>query len=482
MSIEKHDLGYVLTISKNEENDGPVDSARHKENCPPFLVPFSAIEESTTWTIIYKLNESPSYLNIADVTSNDKIKMNSDDYKNFWLSVIEPFRDNRDDYTWCGIGTISTNKQHVFICKNDFVIKYINTFKSADSFGHDGLATFNLEFYELCKTLMSVVTTEDKKALKIANAFLRDLMNDVKSAIDFLYGEFSNKPTDDIPPPQPHVEEAVPLKASKVSGNKTAKGETKTKLNVRKLATLVVVVVALSIALFFIFDFALNQLFTEEEVAPVFLGTALTPDSPNDENGENDSVHNMTSPQRPSYEIISPTPESYNANSSEQTPSYAIWSEYTSASETTPPISHSSNYMSFNEGLTDEEKDMLLDLTDLTFLQITNSNLVDIDFLGNLINLEHLDLFGNEIEDISIVANMPNLITLNIIGNRVVDISPVVGLERLENLHISSNRINSLEVLYEMNHLRIVKVNNNRVNQIQIDRLKEMLPNTNIEH
>lgn len=106
---------------------------------------------------------------------------------------------------------------------------------------------------------------------------------------------------------------------------------------------------------------------------------------------------------------------------------------------------------------------------DLSQLQIVNSELSDLGFLGSL-NLDRLWLPRNQIADLTPIASQNNLTFLDLSFNRVVDLSPLAGLLKLNELLLMNNLIEDLSPLaavLESSSYGILDVSFNRLKDLK---------------
>ena len=97
-----------------------------------------------------------------------------------------------------------------------------------------------------------------------------------------------------------------------------------------------------------------------------------------------------------------------------------------------------------------KEITFLTNLTNLTSLGVTLTQIDDIRPLTNLTNLKNLWLNGNKIKDIRPLANLTKLTLLNLSGNRIRDVSPLIGLQHIEKLFLIGNPIKNRKPLLAM--------------------------------
>jgi len=115
--------------------------------------------------------------------------------------------------------------------------------------------------------------------------------------------------------------------------------------------------------------------------------------------------------------------------------------------------------------------DNLAPLSKLTqlkrFTLIYDSNLTNIGPLINLINLTYLNLANNQIKDIEILAKLTELQTLIIYKNRIEDISALENLRGLEFLWLSENLITDISALETLTQLNQIYLYDNQISNIE---------------
>ena len=93
----------------------------------------------------------------------------------------------------------------------------------------------------------------------------------------------------------------------------------------------------------------------------------------------------------------------------------------------------------------------------LYFLQITNSDLSDISFVGNLSGLEYFMVRNNQISDISPLAGCKNLYGLYIQGNPVSYLSALADLD-LRDLGIDAEQMTDFSELKNWKNLGYLSI------------------------
>jgi hypothetical protein len=141
----------------------------------------------------------------------------------------------------------------------------------------------------------------------------------------------------------------------------------------------------------------------------------------------------------------------------------------------------------------------LCNLADLEDLGIFDTQASDLEPLSRLVTLKTLWLDGNEIADISPLKDLPALDTLSVKNNRVIDVAclaklrtlrvlvadnnqirdirPLAALTNLQAIHLGHNRIDDVSVLHALTRLTDVTVHGNPLTNVQIQGLRNALPN-----
>ena len=108
----------------------------------------------------------------------------------------------------------------------------------------------------------------------------------------------------------------------------------------------------------------------------------------------------------------------------------------------------------------------LAGLTQLSTLDLSNSNLTDISGLAGLTQLTELDLWGNNITDISGLAGLTQLRRLYLMNNNLTDISGLAGLTQLRGLHAAGNKISDIPSLAGLTQLRRLELSGGNITDI----------------
>ncbi len=92
--------------------------------------------------------------------------------------------------------------------------------------------------------------------------------------------------------------------------------------------------------------------------------------------------------------------------------------------------------------------------SDLTRLNLSNTNITDISSLAGLKKLGALSMNNVPIVDLSPLSGLRRLVDLSISRTWVFDLAPIAGLSRLEQLNLSYTAVKSLEPLLQLQELQ----------------------------
>ena len=105
-------------------------------------------------------------------------------------------------------------------------------------------------------------------------------------------------------------------------------------------------------------------------------------------------------------------------------------------------------------------------LTNLTTLGLSNTQISDIKALSGLTNLTKLILCNNQISDISALSGLTNLTRLNLSNTQISDIRALSKLTNLDELSLSSNQISDIRALSGLTKLTILGLSDNPIYDI----------------
>lgn len=105
-------------------------------------------------------------------------------------------------------------------------------------------------------------------------------------------------------------------------------------------------------------------------------------------------------------------------------------------------------------------------LPQLTILKLSGNNISDISPLAQLNNLTHLNLSHNRLSDLLPIAELDRLIYLDLAGNQISNIAPLSSLTGLNDLNLLSNRVRDLSPLAPLQDLVWLELSANRITDI----------------
>jgi GTPase SAR1 family protein len=130
---------------------------------------------------------------------------------------------------------------------------------------------------------------------------------------------------------------------------------------------------------------------------------------------------------------------------------------------------HSVNLADFSNLSLDKEGincHILERLTDLKFLRINHSDIVDGNFLEKLTKLESLDLSNNLLSDIRFLENLIELSSLDLSDNQISDASFLEKLTNLKDLELRNNKLSNIDFLKCLKNLNRIDLSVNEISDI----------------
>ncbi|MBD2363437.1 leucine-rich repeat domain-containing protein [Anabaena minutissima FACHB-250] len=109
-----------------------------------------------------------------------------------------------------------------------------------------------------------------------------------------------------------------------------------------------------------------------------------------------------------------------------------------------------------------------------TALDLTNSQISDIQPLSSLTHLTALKLSNNQISDIQVLSNFTELISLDLSKNQISNIQSLSGLNKLLFLNLSNNQISDTKFLPKLTNLSVINISNNPINYSEDDILRQL--------
>ena len=124
------------------------------------------------------------------------------------------------------------------------------------------------------------------------------------------------------------------------------------------------------------------------------------------------------------------------------------------------------------------------DLTPLKYdimleeLDVANTDVNNINVLEQLHKLVKLNIGHTQVSDLKLVENCPNLEYLSIDGSRINNIQIVSGLEKITSLNISGTDVRDLTPIQNLKSLQSLKISNTSISNLSVlgamDDLKEL--------
>lgn len=116
-----------------------------------------------------------------------------------------------------------------------------------------------------------------------------------------------------------------------------------------------------------------------------------------------------------------------------------------------------------------------------TNVDISYNNISDLTPLQGMHDLEDLTLCDNAVYDLTPLQNLQSLTTLDLDTNPVSDLSALAGLSSLETLYLSETDVTDLTPLQSCTNLTYVSIYDTNISSEQVDALQEALPDCYID-
>lgn len=113
-----------------------------------------------------------------------------------------------------------------------------------------------------------------------------------------------------------------------------------------------------------------------------------------------------------------------------------------------------------------EELSVLTTLPSLSSLTLASCSLSTIDALEGALNLTYLDLNNNTIRNLQVLSTMPTLAELDLQHNAVTDLSMLSGLENLVKLNVGYNALTTLSPLSSCIRLSHLEADHNQISSL----------------
>lgn len=113
-------------------------------------------------------------------------------------------------------------------------------------------------------------------------------------------------------------------------------------------------------------------------------------------------------------------------------------------------------------------------LEDMDEVELSESEISDLDGAEFCVHTISMDLSGNLIADLSPLSSLHGLQELNLSGNKLSYIDALSNLQQLRSVDLSNNEIDDISPLFELAALEYADLTGNRVSQAQIRELREL--------
>jgi Leucine-rich repeat (LRR) protein len=112
-------------------------------------------------------------------------------------------------------------------------------------------------------------------------------------------------------------------------------------------------------------------------------------------------------------------------------------------------------------------------LEDLDEIEMSQSDICDLEGIQYCIHAVKMDLSENSISDLTLLWNLTNLEELNLSGNRIETIENLANLRNLKSLNLSHNEVKDISYLSDLPKLEFVDLCGTKVPDSQIKALEE---------
>jgi len=107
-------------------------------------------------------------------------------------------------------------------------------------------------------------------------------------------------------------------------------------------------------------------------------------------------------------------------------------------------------------------------------IELSESEIVDLDGIEYCINAVTVDLSGNSITDISPLFGLTAIEELNLSDNKIGYIDALSNLLRLKTVDLSNNRIDDISPLFDLPKLEFCSLSGNKIPPVQVLELEEL--------
>ena len=102
-----------------------------------------------------------------------------------------------------------------------------------------------------------------------------------------------------------------------------------------------------------------------------------------------------------------------------------------------------------------------------------NHFIQDVEPVSRLTNIEFLDISNSKIDDLSPLYGLHNLKSLDVKNTKVSDLSPLSNLKNLKELNIENTNVASLKPLHELSNISRIYADGSKVNREEVVGLKK---------
>jgi Leucine-rich repeat (LRR) protein len=113
-------------------------------------------------------------------------------------------------------------------------------------------------------------------------------------------------------------------------------------------------------------------------------------------------------------------------------------------------------------------------LEDMDEVELSESEIDDLDGAEYCIHTISMDLSGNRIADLEPLAGLHRIQELNLANNRLSYIDALSNLQQLKSLDLSNNSIDDISPLFEIETLEYLDLTGNKISPGQLAALREM--------
>ncbi len=130
--------------------------------------------------------------------------------------------------------------------------------------------------------------------------------------------------------------------------------------------------------------------------------------------------------------------------------------------------------------LKDKDVTALKYCNEIRFLDLGHNHLKHIDFVSYMPDLEVCIIAVNYLRDIKGIENCKKLEYCEFLSGIIKDISPLAACTELKHLNVGYNVIDDISPLYGLKKLERLWISRNNIPKEQIDHIRELLPNCEI--